>query len=152
MNNKRVMINKFFESREFAIAGVSRNEHKTGSVFLKELKAKGLKVVGINPNMSEIDGEICFKSVSELPKSVDAIITTVKPENTLSVVKSALEKGITNIWMQLGSQSDEAIKFATENGMNVIYKECLMMYCEPVTSIHKFHRGIMKLFGKYHKN
>lgn len=149
--NKRPAIDQFFASKKYAIAGVSRNEHKTGTAFLKELTGKGMDVVGVNPHMKEVAGKPCYASVADLPSDVEAIITAVKPEVTLSVVQAAHEKGIKNVWMQLGSQSDEAIAFAKSNHMNVIYKECLMMYSDPVESIHKFHRGLTKLFGGYHK-
>jgi len=148
--NKRPAIDRFFQAKKYAIAGVSRNEHKTGTAFLRELSRKGLDVVGVNPHMKEVEGKACFASVDELPEDIDALITAVKPEATLSIVKAAHQKGINNIWMQQGFQSVEAIDFAEQNQMNVIYKECLMMYCEPVDSIHKFHRGMKKLFGGYH--
>ncbi|MBB6482675.1 CoA-binding protein [Spirochaeta isovalerica] len=149
--NKRPAIDKFFASKKYAIAGVSRNPHKFGTAIVRELAGKNIDVVGVNPHMTEVEGKPCFAAVSDLPGDVDALITTVKPEVTLSVVQAAYEKGIANLWMQQGSQSDEAIAFAESKGMNVIYKECVMMYCEPVESIHKFHRGMKKLFGGYHK-
>ncbi|MGL1890049.1 MAG: CoA-binding protein [Spirochaetaceae bacterium] len=151
MSNKREAIDTFLSVKKFAIAGVSRNENKTGSAFLKELTGKGLDVVGVNPHMKVIHGKPCFPSVSELPDGIESILTTVKPEQTLSIVKEAYKKGINNIWMQQGSASPEAIQFAENNKMNVIYKECIMMYCDPVKSVHKFHRGIKKIFGGYHK-
>lgn len=149
--NKREAIDRFFGSKCYAIAGVSRNSQKTGTAFFMEMLGKGFKVVGVNPHMKELSEQPCYPNVDALPEEVDALITTVKPEQTLSIVKAAEGKGIKNIWMQQGSQSAEAIAFCQEKGMNLIYKECLMMYCEPVESIHKFHRGIKKLFGGYHK-
>jgi uncharacterized protein len=151
MKSKRESIDKFMSSKKIAIAGVSRNEHKTGSAFFRELDKKGINVVGITPHIDSFDGKPCYKSVEDLPSDIEGIITAVKPEVTLEVVKSAYNKGINNIWMQLGSQCQEAINFAEEKGMNVIYKECALMYFEPVDSIHKFHRTIKKLFGGYHK-
>jgi len=151
MKSKREAIDRFFQSGCYAIAGVSRQGNKTGTAFFMEMQRKGFKVMGVNPHMKELSGQPCFPTVEALPDEVDALITTVKPDQTLSLVQAAEKKGIKNIWMQQGSQSKEAIAFCEEKGMNLIYKECLMMYCEPVDSIHKFHRGIKKLFGGYHK-
>lgn len=149
--NKRKSIDGFFSAKKYAVAGVSRNENKFGNAILKELSGKGYRMVGVNPHMTEVAGLPCFASVSDLPADVDALITSVKPETTLSVVKAAHEKGIRNVWMQQGSQSEEAIAFAESKGMNVVYRECIMMYGEPVESFHKFHRSLKKLFGGYHK-
>ena len=63
----------------------------------------------------------------------------------------ANEAGIKKIWMQQGSESPKAIKFCKENGIELVEGECIMMFSEPVKSIHKFHRGLNKLFGKYPK-
>ncbi len=93
----------------------------------------------------------CYPSVDALPGEVEALITVVKPDQTLILVKAAAEKGIRNIWMQQGSESDEAIAFCQENELNFVSKTCVMMYAEPVKSIHSLHRGLAKLFGTYHK-
>lgn len=51
--------------------------------------------------------------------------------------------------MQQGSESKNAIDLCVKNGINVIAGECIMMYAEPVKSIHSFHRWINKLVGRY---
>ena len=67
---------------------------------------------------------------------------------TEMVVKEANEIGVKNVWMQQGSESDEAIKYCKENGINEIHKECILMFADPVNSIHGFHRWIWKVIGK----
>jgi predicted CoA-binding protein len=149
--NKREIIDNFFESEKFALAGVSRNEHKFGTTLFKEMKKRGLSVVGVNPYMTEILGSPCFPAIEDLPHDVDALITVVKPEEALTLIEAAHKRGIRKIWMQQGSQSEKAAAFCREKGINLIEKECLFMYLEPVESIHKFHRGIKKIFGGYHR-
>lgn len=149
--NKRPAIDRFLAAKKIAVIGVSRNPDKTGSMFLKELVAKGLAVVGVTPHLEEFAGQPCYPSVSDLPSDVDAVLTVVPPASAMEAVRAAHAKGITNVWMQLGSQSAEAVNFATENGMNLVTGECFFMYCEPVVSFHKFHRSINKLFGQYHR-
>lgn len=53
--------------------------------------------------------------------------------------------------MQQGSESQAAIDFCKENKIDYVSGECIMMFSEPVQSIHRFHRGIWKLIGKYPK-
>jgi predicted CoA-binding protein len=66
-------------------------------------------------------------------------------------VKEAREKGIKSVWFQQGSSSKEAVKFCVENDMSVVDGECILMFTEPVESIHKIHRWIWKIFGKLPK-
>jgi len=52
------------------------------------------------------------------------------------------------VLLQQGAQSDSAIQFCKDNGMNIVHNECIMMFAEPVGSFHKFHRWVWKIIGK----
>lgn len=143
------LINQITGSKHIAIAGVSSNPKKSGSVLFKELKNKDYQVYGINPNLEEIDGDKCYASVKDVPGKVEAVVIVTKPENTLKIVAEVAEKGISAIWMQLGSESKEAIELAENNNIKVVSKRCIFMFVEPVAGIHNFHRFVTKLFRTY---
>jgi len=144
-------IQKFLATKRFAIAGVSRDEKKTGGAFFKELREKGFDIVPINPNANEIQGVKCYNSVLDLPDDVKHLHILTKKTETNSVVKDAIEKGIEMVWIQQGSHTPEAVEAVEKAGIPLIYKKCIMMFAEPVNSIHKFHRGLVKFFGGYPK-
>jgi uncharacterized protein len=144
-------IDDFLAPKKMAIAGVSRNPKKFGYQVYKELTEKGFQVFPINPNTDTIDGKLCYKSVSALPEDVKHLLVLTPKTQTESVVQEAKLKGITNLWIQQTSQTDKAVEIATEAGMNLIYKRCIFTFAEPVKGVHKFHRSIMKLFGKLPK-
>jgi len=148
----KAQIEKFLNQKNIAVAGVSRDGKNIGNVIFKELKGKDYNLFQINPNTDQINDDVCYKSFTELPENVSAAILTVKPDNSLNVVKDAHAVGIKNIWMNLGSDSAEAIKFCEENDINYISNECIFMFAEPVESIHKFHRWVWKVIGKLPKN
>ena len=141
-------VDAFLSSKNFAVVGVSRKSSKFGNVIYKDLRKKGFNVFGINPNMESIEGDKCYKNLHELKGKIDAVINVVSPSQTLDVVKEAREAGINNVWMQQGSESDEAIQFCRENGINEVHKECILMFAEPVKSFHGFHRWVWKVLGK----
>ena len=64
-------------------------------------------------------------------------------QRTIAIIK--------NIWMQQGSEAKDAINFCKDNGIDVVHGECILMFAEPVSSIHSLHRWINKLIGKYPK-
>lgn len=142
---------KFMAQKNMAIAGVSKNAKKFGNAIFKELKSKEYNLFPVHPNMDSLQGRACYQNVASLPEDVTALIICTKPENTFDLVKAAAEKGIQNIWLQQGAQNDEAIVFARQKGINIIHRQCALMFAEPVTSIHKFHRSINKLFGAFPK-
>ncbi|NLT49394.1 MAG: CoA-binding protein [Ignavibacteria bacterium] len=144
-------IEKFFEQKDIAVFGVSRSGKKFGNTILKDLRTKGWNVYPVNPNADEIEGNKCYKETDNLPEEVSAAVLCIKPEETEKTVIHLHRKGITDIWIQQGAESAEAIKYCEENGMNCIYDQCVMMFAEPVNSIHKFHRWINKITGKLPK-
>ena len=144
-------IQKFMEPRKLAIAGVSRNPKKFGGAVYTELKKKGFELYPINPEVDEIYGEKCYRSVLDLPDDVKHLYIATPKQETAGVVKQAAEKGIEMAWIQQSADTEEAIAIAGENGLPLIYRKCIFMFAEPVESIHKFHRFCMKLFGAYPK-
>ncbi len=149
--SQREQIDQVIGSETIAVAGVSKNPNKFGSAVYRDLKSKGYKVVGLNPVMDSFEGDPCYKALADIPEKPSALICVVKPEVTEVLVREAHGLGIDKVWMQQGAESEEAVKFCRDNGMSVVSNACVMMYAEPVNSIHKFHRGLSKLFGKYQK-
>lgn len=144
-------INAFMAQKNIAIVGVSRNDKKFGNALVKELKNKDYQLYPVHPQMDSIHDVRCYQSIAELPEVVTGIIICTKPNHTLELVRQALDKGIRHIFLQQGAQNDEAIQLALDQGANIIHRRCALMFAEPVGSIHKFHRGLSKLFGAYPK-
>lgn len=144
-------VEDFLSQEKFAVIGVSRKKSKFGNVIFRELKKKGREVYPINANADTIEDEKCYPDLKSLPEPVGGVIIVVPPAQTEQVVKDAKDAGITRVWMQQGAQSDAAITFCKENNISVVAKECILMFVEPVDSIHKFHRWLWKIFGKLPK-
>jgi uncharacterized protein len=147
MRATKEAVGQFMSQKTFALVGVSRNERKFGNAIYKELTKKSYKVFPINLKMTEIQGEKCYSSLNELPEKPGGVIVCVKKDETEKVVKEAVQLNIKNIWMQQGSETDEAINYCKENNVNVVYKECVIMFAQPVDSVHKVHRFFKKIFG-----
>lgn len=144
-------IHDFMAQEHIAIVGVSANEKKFGNTLVKELKAKNYNLYPVHAEMDSVHEIKCYKTIAELPEKVTGVIICTKPEKTPELVKLVLDKGIRHIFLQQGAQNDEAIQRALDRGANIIHRKCVLMFAEPVTSIHKFHRGLSKLFGAYPK-
>ncbi len=144
----RIAVDSFLASKNIAIVGVSRKNGKFGNMIYKELKKKGFNIYGVNPKLDSIEGDKCYNNLKELEGKIDGVVNVVSPQQTKNVVKEANEIGVKNIWMQQGSESEEAIKYCQENSINEIHKECILMFADPVKSFHGFHRWIWKVLGK----
>lgn len=132
MGEKRMsmedLIQKFLDKRNvFAVVGASRNPEKYGHQVFKDLMKAGYKVYPINPNADEILGVKCYPSLKDLPEKPDVVDLVVPPQITEKVIRECKELGIKMIWMQPGSESEDAIKFCKENGMDVVHGVCVMI-------------------------
>jgi len=144
-------IENFLEPRKLAIAGVSRNPKKFGYMVYRDLKKNGYDIYPVNPLTPEIDGVKCYPTVSDLPADVKHLLVLTPKKKTDAVLREAINKGIKNIWVQQMSETAETIKIAEEYQVELIYKKCIFMFAEPVSGLHKFHRTIMKIFGRLPK-
>ncbi len=143
-------IEEFLSSEPVAMIGVSRDPRKFGFTAFRELKEKGMNILPVNPYASEIHGAKVFKDIASLPGNVGGIIIMTKKDQTASVVREAKEKGISQIWIQQSCETPEAIREASDPGINLITKECILMHYKP-HSIHKFHLRIRKFFRTFPK-
>jgi predicted CoA-binding protein len=139
-------INRFLSLDKYAVAGVSRNPKKFGHVVFKTLRQKEMDVVPVNPNADIIDGVKCYKSVIELPDDVKGLILFTPKEETLSVAREAIARGITDLWIQQGAETKSVIAELEKEDINLIHNQCLLMFWKP-NGIHSFHRFLKKIFG-----
>lgn len=134
-----------------AIAGVSRNKLKFARIVYDELKAKGYSVVPVNSQTDKIGEDKCYQKISELPADIEHLLIITNKENTKSIVKDSIGHNIRNIWIHLRAHSKEAIDLANKNNINLIFKQCVFMFIEPVQDVHKVHKTIKKIFGNLPK-
>jgi len=126
MNQKLIV--KFLEKRNvFAVVGASRDPEKYGHQVFKDLRNAGYEVYPVNPNSNEILGENCYPSLEALPVKPDVVDLVVPPKVTEQIVKTCRKLGISKVWMQPGSESEEAIRFCGKNGIDVVHGVCVMV-------------------------
>ena len=66
------------------------------------------------------EGHNRVAGVASLPKQVKSISIVTPPPVTEKIVEQAIAKGIQNIWMQPGAESETAVKKCKEHKINVI--------------------------------
>ena len=146
MNNKET-IEDFISQRSLAVVGVSRGGKGFGNMAMRELKARGYTLYPIHPSAETLEGEACYPNLGALPEKVGGVLVVVPPAQTEQVVQDAHVAGITRVWMQQGAESDAAIRYCEQNGMQAVHGKCIMMFANP-QSFHKFHHWVNTLFGK----
>jgi predicted CoA-binding protein len=111
----------------FAVVGASRDSKKYGYQVYNDLKNAGYEVYPINTNANEILGDKCYPSLEDLSRKPDVVDVVAPPKVTEQIVENCKKLGITKVWMQPGSESEKAIKFCKQNGIDLVYGVCVMI-------------------------
>jgi predicted CoA-binding protein len=113
-------VETFLQAEAFGVVGASAKPHKYGFKVLRCYLQNGRTAIPVNPVEKEIAGVPCVASVADLPPEVTSISVITPPAVTEQVVEEAVVKGIRNIWMQPGAQSEKAVETCLAHGVNVI--------------------------------
>jgi predicted CoA-binding protein len=120
MTDTRDPIDRFLDSPAFGVVGASPRRHKYGNKVLRCYQQNGRRAIPVNPRESVIEGAACVASVMSLPEDVKSVSVITPPAVTERVVDEAIRKGVQNVWMQPGAESDLAIEACRRAGINVI--------------------------------
>ena len=107
-------------SKVVAVVGASSNRAKFGNKALRAFKAEGYTVVPVNPNEAEVEGIRTYPTVLDVPQPIDMATVYVPPEIGITLLSQFEQKGIPEIWMNPGAESDELLAEARRRKLNVI--------------------------------
>jgi len=119
-----------------AVVGLSRDPAKDSYGVAEYLKARSYRIIPINPFADEILGEKCYRTLLDVPESLQNTIEIVdifRPaEDVPPIVDQAiqLKKMYGNprvVWMQLGIVNEVAAERARKAGLVVVMDRCMMI-------------------------
>ncbi|NTV23355.1 MAG: CoA-binding protein [Nanoarchaeota archaeon] len=92
-----------------AIIGASKDRSKFSNKAVRAYKEQNHVVFPVNPHEKEIEGLTCYSSVLDIPIEVDAASIYLPPEIGLKVVDDIAKKGIHEVFINPGAESEEII-------------------------------------------
>ena len=137
---------EFLDHKTLVLVRLSAQTPVIGAKMNEELARKGYKIPIVYLNTGPTD-----PSIASVKDQVEGAIIAVPRSECEAAVRETIEAGIPRIWLQAGCDSKEALALCQANGVPVIHGACVLMYAQPVESIHGFHRKVWKLFGKLQK-
>lgn len=126
-NDIQDRIAAFINKRVWAIVGASHDPAKFGNKIVRDLHNAGYTVYPVNPKGGEIEGVKVYPSLADLPEEPDVVDIVVPPAVTEKVVRQVKALGLPRVWMQPGSESEDAIRFCEEHGIAVVHDACAMI-------------------------
>lgn len=139
----KVDIDEFLSHKKLALLRLSSIVKVMGGRLDDELRPKGYEISVVY--LAQGDPGPHLESVKD---EVEGLIIATPKSECLLAVQEAVAAKMPRVWIQRGCESREGIELLQRHQIPVVYAECVMMYAEPVQSIHAFHRWLAKIFGK----
>jgi len=103
-----------------AIIGASSDRRKFGNRALRAYQQRGHTVIPINPNEAEVEGIKTYASVLDVPGPIDMASFYVQPDVGERVIEDVARKGIPEVWLNPGAESDALLARAEALGIKPI--------------------------------
>ena len=129
--NEETIKNILENYKTIAIVGLSRNPKKSSHQVAKYLQSKNYNIIPVNPNANKILGKKAYKNLLEIREPIEIINIFRPSEQTLPIVKEAIQLKKRNItlkviWMQLNIINQKAANLAKKSGFIVVMNKCIM--------------------------
>lgn len=111
--------------RTIAVIGASANPAKAAHNIPAYLQSQGYRIIPINPRGGTILGERVYTSLAEVDIPVDLVDVFRPPAEAEGVVSDAISFGVTLLWFQPGTDTEDAARAAAAAGLTVITGRCI---------------------------
>jgi uncharacterized protein len=107
-----------------------------GKAVYELFKGSSIRIYPVSPDVNKVAGDRTYRSLSDLPEKVDAVITCLSKSQALSVVEEASRAGVKHIFFQPGTDSPAAVALCKAKGIQYA-KGCMMTHWS-VTGLKRF--------------
>jgi predicted CoA-binding protein len=115
-------------SKNIAVVGISEKTDRDSYGVAEYLKKQGYTIIPINPGLKEWNGIKAYPDLLSVPGSmkIDVVDIFRKPDAVVPIVRDALKRKPSAIWMQEGVVNNDAAEIARNAGVLVVMDRCMM--------------------------
>ena len=124
MINEQETINAVLAMKTWAVVGLGNNPERAAFGVAKLLQDKGHRIIPVYPRAENVHGETGYKTLAEIPESIDVVDCFVNSSLVGKVVDQAIAIGAKAVWLQLDVIDHEAIERAQKAGLLTIMDRC----------------------------
>ncbi|MFH0709052.1 MAG: CoA-binding protein [Pseudomonadota bacterium] len=118
----------FAQIKTIAVLGLSPDATKDSYRVAQYLKNAGYTIVPVYPKEEMILGEKVYRSLEEIPFTIDMVNIFRKPDALNAVADACIARGDVKVfWAQKGIVNNEAAAQAQNAGMQVVQNHCSMV-------------------------
>lgn len=107
-------------AKSIVIVGASSRRDRFANKAVRAYLQKGYRVYVVHPREETVEGLPVYRSVSEIPDTLDMASLYVRPEVGMRLVEELAQKGVRDVYLNPGAESDELYERARELGLNPV--------------------------------
>jgi uncharacterized protein len=113
------------QSESIAVIGYSAKQDRPSHWISNYLAEQGFRVYRVNPVVESSDEQPIYRSLSELPETVDIVDVFRAPEHLPAIVDEVVAHGAKVVWMQPGAENPEAASQARAAQVEAVVGDCI---------------------------
>ena len=113
-------------AKTIAVVGLTNTPMRPSYGVSHYMRARGYRIIPVNPNITEWEGEKAYPSLLEVTEKIDIVNVFRRSEAVPDVVDYAIQIKAPVIWMQEGVEHHEAAEKARQAGIFVIMDRCIL--------------------------
>jgi len=119
-------VRKILEStKTIAVVGLSDKPDRDSHEIAGYLQEAGYRIIPVNPTIQETRGEKAYKSLRDVAERVDVVQIFRRPEEVPGIVDDAIAIGAKVVWMQPGTENEDAAERAEAAGLKAVMGACM---------------------------
>ncbi len=113
-------------AKTIAVVGLTNTPMRPSYGVSHYMRSQGYRIIPVNPNITEWEGEKAYPSLLEVPEKIDIVNVFRRSEAVPDVVDHAIQINAPVIWMQEGVEHHEAAEKARQAGIFVVMDCCIL--------------------------
>ncbi len=113
-------------AKTIAVVGLTDSPLRPSYGVSHYMRSQGYRIIPVNPNITEWEGEKAYASLLDIPERVDIVNIFRRPEAVPEVVEQAIQIKAPAIWMQEGVVHEAAAEKARQAGILVVMDRCIL--------------------------
>jgi predicted CoA-binding protein len=113
-------------AKTIAVVGLTDSPLRPSYGVSHYMRSRGYRIIPVNPNIKEWEGEKAYPSLLDIPEKVDLVNIFRRSEAVPEVVEHAIQIKAPAIWMQEGVVHEESAEKARQAGIFVVMDLCIL--------------------------
>jgi len=108
------------EEKTVAVIGASNDRSKYGNKAVRAYLRMGFKVYPVNPKEEMVEGLRSYNSILDILDEIDRATLYVPPKVGMKIIEEIAQKGVGELYLNPGAESDELVGKAHTLGLKPI--------------------------------